>query len=56
MIRSRCRYEDLGENLKATLSFKKGNYTNKLITNIKDDNGQESLITEENLNSQSNIF
>ena len=57
MIRSRCRYEDLeGKTVKLLLNFEKRNFTNKVITKFVDDNGQESLSTEEILNSQKNIF
>ena len=48
MIRSRCRYEDLGEKpSNYFLNFEKRNFTNKVITKIIEDNGQESLSTEE---------
>ena len=55
MIRSRCRYEDLGEKPSSYfLNFEKRKFT-KVITNIIEDNGQESLSTEV-LNSQKNIL
>ena len=57
MIRSRCRYEDLGEKPSSYfLNFEKRNFTNKVITKIIEDNGQESLSTEEILNSQKTYF
>ena len=57
MIRSRCRYEDLGEKpSNYVLNFEKRNFTNKVITKIIEDNGQESLSTEEILNSQKTYF
>ena len=57
MIRSRCRYEDLGEKPSSYfLNFEKGNFTNKVITKIIEDNGQESFSTEEILNSQRHIL
>ena len=47
MIRSRCRYEDLGEKpSNYFLNFEKRNFTDKVITKIIEDNGQESLSTE----------
>ena len=57
MIRSRCRYEGLGEKPSSYfLNFEKRNFTNKVITKIIEDNGQESLSTEEILNSQKHIL
>ena len=57
MIRSRCRYEDLGEKPSSYFfNFEKRNFTNKVITKIIEDNGQESLSTEEILNSQKTYF
>ena len=57
MIRSRCRYEDLGEKPSSYfLNFEKRNFTNKVITKIIEDNVQESLSTEEILNSQKTYF
>ena len=57
MIRSRCRYEDLGGKPSSYfLNFEKRNFTNKVITKIIKDNGQESLSTEEILNSQKHIL
>ena len=57
MIRSRYRYENLGEKPSSNfLNLEKRNFTNKVITKIIEDNGQESLSTEEILNSQKNIF
>ena len=38
------------------LNFEKRNFTNKVITKIIEDNGQESLSTEEILNSQKTYF
>ena len=55
MIRSRCRYEDLGEK-PSSLNFEKRNFTNKVITKIIEDNGQECLSTEEILISQKTYF
>ena len=57
MIRSRCRYEDLGEKpSNYFLNFEKRNFTNKVITNLIEDNGQESLSTEEILNSPKHML
>ena len=47
----------LGKNLQVIfLNFEKRNFTNKVITKIIEDNGQESLSTEEILNSQKTYF
>ena len=57
MIRSRCRYEDLGEKPSSYfLNFEKRKFPYKVITKIIEDNGQESLSTEEILNSQKHIL
>ena len=56
MLRSRCRYEDLGEKPTSYfLNLKKRNFTNKVITKIIDDN-KEYTSTEEILNSQTMYF
>ena len=53
LIRSRCRYEDLGEKPSSYFfSLEKRNFTNKDITKIIEDDGHESLTTDEILNSQ----
>ena len=52
MLRSRCRYEDLGEKPSGYfLNLEKRNFTNKVITKIIEENGQECLSTDEILNS-----
>ena len=38
------------------LNFEKRNFTNQVITNLIEDNGQESLSTEEILNSQKHML
>ena len=53
MIRSRCRYEDLGEKPSSYFfNLEKRNFTNKVITKIIGDDGHESLTTDEILDSQ----
>ena len=53
MLRSRCRYEDLGEKPSGYfLKLEKRNFTNKVITKIIEENGQECLSTDKILNSQ----
>ena len=57
MLRSRCRYEDLGEKPSGYfLNLEKRNFTNKVITKIIEENGQECLSTDEILNSQKTYF
>ena len=57
MIRSRCRYEDRGKKPSSYFSnFEKRNFTNKVITNIIENDGQECLTTEDILNSQKSYF
>ena len=57
MLRSRCRYEDLGEKPSGYfLNLEKRNFTNKVITKILEENGQECLSTDEILNSQKTYF
>ena len=56
MLRSRCRYEDLGERPTSYfLNLEKRTFTNKVITKIIDDN-KEYTSTEEILNSQTMYF
>lgn len=56
MLRSRCRYEDLGEKPTSYfLNLEKRNYTNKVITKLID-NDNEYLSTEEILDSQKHYF
>ena len=56
MLRSRCRYEDLGEKPTAYfLNLEKRNFTNKVITKIIDDD-KEYTSTEEILNCQKKIL
>ena len=57
MLRSRSRYEDLGE--KPTNYFfklKKGNYTSKVISRLVDDKGTEYNYTKEILNCQRTFY
>ena len=57
MLRSRCRYEDLGEKPSSYFfNLEKRNFTNKVITKIIESDGHESLSTEEILNSQKTYF
>ena len=56
MLRSRCRYEDLGEKPTSYfLNLEKRNFTNKVITKIIDDD-KENTSTEEILNSQTMYY
>ena len=56
MLRSRCRYEDLGEKPTAYfLNLEKRNFTNKVITKIIDDD-KEYTSTEEILNCQKRYY
>ena len=56
MIRSRCRYEDLGEKPTSYfLNLEKRNFTNKLITKLIDGD-KEYTSTEEILNCQKMYF
>ena len=57
MLRSRCRYEDLGEKPSSYFfNLEKRNFTNKVITKIIETDGHESCSTEEILNSQKTYF
>ena len=57
MFRSRCRYENLGEKPSGYfLNLEKRNFTNKVITKIIEENGQECLSTDKILNSQKTYF
>ena len=57
MTRSRCRYEDLGEKPSSFFfSLEKRNFTNKVITKIIENDGHESITTDEILNSQKTYF
>ena len=57
LLRSRCRYEDLGEKPSSYFfNLEKRNFTNKVITKIIESYGHECLSTEEILNSQKTYF
>ena len=57
MTRSRCRYEDLGEKPSSYFfNLEKRNFTNKVITKIIENDGHESITTDEILNSQKAYF
>ena len=57
MIRSRCRYEELGEKPTSYfLNLEKRNFTNKVITKIIEDNGHECVSTNEILKAQKNYY
>ena len=58
MLRSMCRYEDLGE--KPTkyffLNMENRNYQDKVINNLIDENGEEIFRTKDILEAQKNII
>lgn len=57
MLRSKCRYQDLGE--KPThyfFSLENRNYTSKVINKIIEDNGTEYTETKDILNSQKRFY
>ena len=57
MIRSRCRYEELGEKPTSYfLNLEKRNFTIKVITKIIEDNGHECISTNEILKAQKNYY
>ena len=57
IIRSRCRYEDLGEKPSSYFfGLEKRNYTNKVITKIIENDGHECTTTNEILNSQKTYY
>ena len=56
MLRSRSRYEELGEKpTKYFLQLESRNYTNKLINKLTDENGNEFNETKNILNCQLNF-
>ena len=57
IIRSHCRYEDLGENPSSyCFGLEKRNYTNKVITKIIQNDGHECTTNNEILNSQKTYY
>ena len=57
IIRSRCRYENLGEKPSSySFGLEKRNYTNKVITKIIENDGHECTTTNEILNSQNTYY
>ena len=57
IIRSRSRYEDLGEKPSSYFfGLEKKNYTNKVITKIIENDGHECTTTNEILNSQKTYY
>ena len=57
MLRSRCRYEDLGEKpTKYFLSLENRNYQDKVIQHLIDDMGEEVSKTKDILEVQKNYY
>ena len=58
MVRSRCRYEELGEKASCYFFFnlERRNFTNKVITKIKEDNGHECTKTNEILETKKSYY
>lgn len=57
MLRSRSRYEELGEKpTKYFLQLENRNYTNKVINKLVDENGNEFNDTKNILNCQLNFY
>ena len=57
MLRSRCRYEDLGEKpTKYFLSLENRNYQDKVIQHLIDDKGKEVNKTKDILEVQKNYY
>ena len=57
MLRSRCRYQDLGEKpSKYFYELENRNFTNKVITKLVEDDGSEFLNTQDVLNCQKRFY
>ena len=57
MLRSRCRYEDLGEKpTKYFLNLESRNYQEKVINNLIDENGEEVYTTQDILETQKKYY
>ena len=57
MLRSRCRYEDLGENpTKYFLNLESRNYQDKVINHLIDENGDEVYTTKDILDTQKRYY
>lgn len=57
MLRSRCRYEDLGEKPTSYfLNLERRNFTNKVITKIIAEDEQEFTNTDEILDQQKKFY
>ena len=57
MLRSRCRYEDLGEKpTKYFLNLESRNYQEKVINNLIDENGEEIYTTQDILETQKKYY
>ena len=57
MLRSRCRYEDLGENpTKYFLNLENRNYQDKVINHLIDENGEEIYKTKDILEAQKSYY
>ena len=57
MLRSRCRYQDLGEKpAKYLFDLENRNFTNKVITKLVEDDGSEFVNTQDVLNCQKRFY
>ena len=57
MLRSRCRYEELGEKPSGYfLNLENRNFMDKVITKLKDDNGEEYRNSADILNLQKQYY
>ena len=57
MLRSRCRYQDLGEKpSKYFFNLESRNFTNKVITKLVDEDGSEFINTQDVLNCQKRFY
>ena len=57
MLRSRCRYEDLGEKpTKYFLNLESRNYQDKVINHLIDENGDEVYKTKDILDTQKRYY
>ena len=57
MLRSRCRYEDMGEKpSKYFLNLESRNFTSKVISKLANENGEEYTETQDILNYQNSTI
>ena len=57
MLRSRCRYQDLGEKpSKYFLKLENRNFTNKVMTKLVDEDGSEYYHSKDILNYQRSFY